>query len=125
MAQFVNVRLDRTFVKQVRDTLGGVERKLDDCSELFEDFVKEVFVPSADKTFDAEGRPLAWKPLSEAYALAKARRVGHTRILVYSEKLLDSVGTALGTRRVARRRTLRHADYCGRRPGVRQMLLKD
>lgn len=110
MAQLVNIRIDRGFVKQVRETLGGVERKLDDCSELFEDFVKDVFVPSADKTFDAEGRPAAWKPLSEAYALQKARKVGHTQILVYSEKLRDSVATASAN------------EYAVREYGERRML---
>jgi len=110
----VKYKIDRSYVKGVRDMIADCDTNLKDCSELFEDVMKEVFIPSTEKTFDAEGRPAAWKPLSTepngGYARRKMRAIGHTRILVYSEDLRDSVAMAdareysirdVGPRRVA------------------------
>jgi len=106
----VKYKLDRSYVKSVRDLLEDCDTNLKDCSELFEDVMKEVFIPSTEKTFDAEGRPAAWKPLTEAYAKRKQAKIGHTRILVYTETLHDSVALAdareyayreIGERRIA------------------------
>jgi phage gpG-like protein len=93
----VQYKFDRSALKKIRDTLKGCETSLADCEELFVDIRNDVFIPSARKTFDAEGRPTSWPALSEAYALAKARKVGHTRILVWSESLMDSVASESGT----------------------------
>jgi len=92
----VKYRFDRSLLKQLRDQLAGVERSLADCEELFIDIRSDVLVPSASKTFDAGGRPSTWEPLSEAYALRKARRVGHTQVLVWSETLRDSIASESG-----------------------------
>lgn len=92
----VKYRFDRSDLKTIRDMLGDTGRSLADCTELFWDIQAEVFVPSAAQTFDAGGRPVGWPSLSEAYALRKARAVGHTQILVWSESLMDSVASESG-----------------------------
>lgn len=92
----VKFKLDRSYVKDVRDLIADCDTSLADCAELFDDVMLDVFIPSTEKTFEAEGRPVAWKPLDEAYAKRKAVKVGHTRILVYSDALINSVADVTG-----------------------------
>lgn len=96
------LRFDRSDIRNVRDMVGAAGVSLKNCSELFQDVIDDVQIPSAARTFDAEGRPQRWQALSEAYALRKARRVGHTQILVYGGDLRESVATEKGNRYTVR-----------------------
>lgn len=88
------IRIDRSDIKRVRDLFDGLEASLKDCSPLFTSILRDVLVPSARDTFDAEGP--GWRPLSVAYARRKARAIGYTQILVWSGDLRDSVASESG-----------------------------
>lgn len=109
MAFKVQFKFTRSHLKEIREQL-GLETSLKDCSELFQDFMDEVYIPAAADQFDAEGLPDTWHPLSPKYALRKARLIGHTQILVYSGDLRDSLGSKEGN------------EYSVRKIGPRRML---
>lgn len=96
MASKVAVRMDRTDMKRIAALIEGASTKLVNFAPLYEDIIDYVLVPSAAKTFDAEGRPDGWAPLSPKYALAKARKLGYTQILFYDGFLHDSLATKEG-----------------------------
>jgi len=94
----VAIRLDRTDMKRIAALFEGVSTRLVNFAPLYEDIIDYVLVPSAAKTFDAEGRPDAWAPLSPSYALRKAKAIGYTQILFWDGDLHDSLATKDGNK---------------------------
>ena len=90
------LRFDRSEIKKIRDLFDELDRTLVDATDLFTDIQQKILIPSAAKTFEAEGRPTKWKPLNAAYARHKRAKLGHTKILVWSGDLRNSVATEAG-----------------------------
>lgn len=83
--------IDASWIPQMRDRLGRFVEKVRDFMPLWPD-VAEQFWDDIQRNIDGEGSYVGgWRALSPAYARWKRAHVGHTRIMILTGRLKDSV----------------------------------
>lgn len=87
----VNLRFSVEGVPELDRRFGVTQDAIGDLSEAWQQVAVDVLYPSIMANFDAEGRPVRWQSLSEAYRARKEAIWGPKPILQASELLLESM----------------------------------